>query len=231
MRFRCCRPPASPKSIAQMLLVPQDGIDGGTSASTCLMHKKQAPFPLAEKHDPLTLCITSTTANGSVVQPWRSASELNKLGDSIIGTREQVLACLRLQSAIQVRLRKKRTIARGHLRRLGFVVIASLRFKSVVDNACGVCSDLDQPTILWPGGCGHLFCQTCTQGCLVRSRRCPLCRMPAPWRLADDWVVTALQVKPSRQIGHLTHSSQSKLPTTHMAPTVLPQPVRPTQHI
>ena len=48
------------------------------------------------------------------------------------------------------------------------------------EDSCPVCmEDLTDPKP-WPANCRHSFCSSCSEACLRRSLRCPICRAEAP---------------------------------------------------
>lgn len=86
---------------------------------------------------------------------------------SPIGTREQVLACLRIQATLR--------------RRLSHRTREQTSNEENEDISCAVCFDDGNSETPWPAGCGHSFCAACTERCLqCKPACCPLCRAPAP---------------------------------------------------
>ena len=51
---------------------------------------------------------------------------------------------------------------------------------TVQEEACPVCMEEQRELQQWPGGCRHAFCARCSDACLRRSLRCPMCRAEAP---------------------------------------------------
>ena len=48
------------------------------------------------------------------------------------------------------------------------------------EDSCPICmEDLTDPKP-WPANCRHSFCSSCSEACLRRSLRCPICRAEAP---------------------------------------------------
>jgi len=89
------------------------------------------------------------------------------ISGSAIGTREQVLACLRIQATLRQRLIRR--------------ALEQAANDENGDEQCAVCLDDGMLETPWPGGCGHSFCEACTERCLQREPACcPLCRAPAP---------------------------------------------------
>jgi len=94
----------------------------------------------------------------------------------VVGTREEVLACLKIQQAVRRSLE---------------VWNATDGEVSLRQDDCAVCYGLLCEPVRWPGpdgsSCDHLFCKPCVREWgMQENASCPMCRTPAARRLTDE---------------------------------------------
>lgn len=112
---------------------------------------------------PPTLMSPSKRARNGIFSNVDRPALSRDLSGNLLGTRDQVLACLTIQQMAKEAVRRRKA--------------STIHYEFA---ECAICFECDSDTA-WPAGCGHSFCSGCTKRCLQKAAaQCPMCRAVAP---------------------------------------------------